>query len=78
MAKGLLRRNSMNLGTIAVAIALTLGSSFAHAQESLKQYRPKVGDVHPEIRLPNISDRSEVALSDYRGKKVLLIHFASW
>ena len=38
----------------------------------------QVGDRHPDFTLPTISDGKPVSLSDFRGKKVLLIQFASW
>jgi AhpC/TSA family len=41
-------------------------------------YAPKVGARHPEFTLPDIQTGKPVSLSDFRGKKVLLIHFASW
>ena len=41
-------------------------------------YEPKVGERHPDFTLPTIGDRTPVSLSDFRGKKVLLIQFASW
>lgn len=41
-------------------------------------YKPVVGQPHPDFILPNIKDGSAVRLSDFRGKKVLLVHFASW
>lgn len=41
-------------------------------------YAPRVGQRHPDVMLPTISDGKPVSLSQYRGKKVLLIHFASW
>ncbi|HUT33655.1 MAG TPA: hypothetical protein VNE39_09260 [Planctomycetota bacterium] len=41
-------------------------------------YAPEVGKRHPDFMLPRIDDRKPVSLSDFRGKKVLLIHFASW
>jgi len=41
-------------------------------------YAPKVGQRHFDFTLPNLRDGKPVALSDYRGKKVLLIQFASW
>jgi peroxiredoxin len=37
-----------------------------------------VGQRHPDFTLPNIATGKPVSLSDFRGKKVLLIHFASW
>ena len=36
-----------------------------------------VGQMYPDFRLPKL-DGTFGRLSDYRGKKVLLIHFASW
>ena len=45
---------------------------------SADSYRPKVGKPHPQIVLPTIEYDRTVALSQFRGKKVLLIHFASW
>ena len=41
-------------------------------------YAPQVGQRHPDFTLPEIGGRKPVSLSDYRGKKVLLIQFASW
>ena len=39
---------------------------------------PQVGELHPDFRLPRIDTREAVSLSQFRGKKLLLIHFASW
>ena len=36
-----------------------------------------IGEMYPDFYLPNL-DGSFGRLSDYRGTKVLLIHFASW
>lgn len=33
---------------------------------------------HPDFTLPTIGDGKAVSLSDFRGKKVLLMQFASW
>jgi len=41
-------------------------------------YAPRVGQLHPDFTLPRIDNRQPVSLSQFRGKKVLLIHFASW
>ena len=41
-------------------------------------YPPRVGQPHPDFTLPNIEDRAPVSLASYRGRKVLLIQFASW
>ena len=41
-------------------------------------YAPAVGARHPDFTLPAIANGKPVSLSDFRGKKVLLIQFASW
>ena len=50
----------------------------ASAGAPAASYAPKVGQRHPDFTLPTIGDRTPVSLSSYRGKKVLLIQFASW
>ena len=50
----------------------------ASAGASATSNAPKVGQRHPDFTLPTIGDRTPVSLSNYRGKKVLLIQFASW
>jgi peroxiredoxin len=60
----------------ALAICgLLLGSSLP---AKAVPYSPQVGQRHPDFTLPRIRDRAPVSLSDFRGKKVLLIQFASW
>jgi hypothetical protein len=62
-------------------IALFLGMAVFLAAVMPAQaapYAPKVGQRHPDFTLPNIATGKPVALSDFRGKKVLLVHFASW
>ncbi len=39
---------------------------------------PAVGERHPDFTLADIADGKPKSLSDYRGKKLLLIQFASW
>ncbi len=48
------------------------------SRASAAPYAPKVGQRHPDFTLPTIGDRAPVSLSNFRGKKVLLIQFASW
>jgi hypothetical protein len=43
-----------------------------------EDYSPQIGERHPDFTLPNIEDGKPVSLSQFLGKKVLLIHFASW
>lgn len=45
---------------------------------SADNYRPTVGHLHRAFILPNIETGEPVSLADYAGKKVLLLHFASW
>lgn len=44
------------------------------------RYPPLSGKsgAHPDFILPSIDGDSQIQLSSYRGKKVLLLHFASW
>lgn len=41
-------------------------------------YEPRVGQRHPDFSLPSIHDGTPVSLSQFRGRKVLLIQFAAW
>ena len=54
---------------------MMLGSNSA---ASAATYTPKVGERHPDFTLPAIDNRTPTSLSSFRGKKVLLIQFASW
>ena len=37
-----------------------------------------VGQPYPDFVLPRIDGNLPLKLSDYRGRKLLLVHFASW
>ena len=63
------------LALALAACGMILGST---SRASAASYAPKVGEKHPDFTLPTIGDRKPVSLSDFRGKKVLLIQFASW
>ncbi len=54
------------------------GLSLAAAMVGADGRAQGVGRPYPDFTLPNINDRSPVSLSEFRGRKVLLIHFASW
>jgi hypothetical protein len=63
---------------LALAMAtcvILLGST---SRASAASSAPEVGQSHPDFTLPTIGDRTPVSLSSFRGKKVLLIQFASW
>ena len=60
-------------------LVLTCGCSCLFSGSSRGEgYSPRVGQPHPDFCLPSIADRSPVSLSQFRGRKVLLVHFGSW
>jgi hypothetical protein len=61
-----------------LALALATSGMLLGASSHASSYAPKVGQRHPDFTLPTIGDRSPISLSNFRGKKVLLIQFASW
>jgi hypothetical protein len=63
---------------IAALLAVSVGWTDTTASAQEASYSPKVGSQHSGFVLPAIDDGHAVALSQFRGKKVLLIHFASW
>ena len=64
---------NLNLLTLACGcVCVVAGSAYAAG------YSPRVGEPHPDFVLPGIADCQPVSLSQFRGKKVLLVHFASW
>ena len=63
------------LALALAACGMFLGST---GRASAASYAPKVGEKHPDFTLPRINDGAPVSLSNFRGKKVLLIQFASW
>ena len=65
-----------NISFVLGLLMLGLGIDFVRADENPTNGR-QVGQQYPDILLPDL-DGGYGKLSDYRGKKVLLIHFASW
>ena len=63
------------LALALAACGMSLGLTW---RASATSYAPKVGEKHPDFTLPRIDDGAPVSLSSLRGKKVLLIQFASW
>ncbi|MFT5304425.1 MAG: hypothetical protein ACI814_005253 [Mariniblastus sp.] len=53
-------------------------SQNAAAITTIYQPLKKKSGPHPDFILPSIDGNSSIQLSKYRGKKVLLLHFASW
>ena len=59
-----------------LATALLLAGMSSPLQDSPKIGK-NVGEAYPDFVLPDL-DGKETRLSDFRGKKVFLFHFASW
>ena len=64
--------------TVIATVTLLFGLQQNLLSQQTNEYKPKVGQLHPEFIMPSIADDSPIKLSDFAGKKVLLIHFASW
>ncbi len=60
---------------MALAGSVALLLSVASAQEN---FAPKDGEVFPEMSFPTLDGEGFASLADFRGKKVLLMQFASW
>jgi hypothetical protein len=68
-------RTLQNLGVLMLACGyLCFPAGLCHGAA----YAPHVGQLHPDFTLPDIADGQPVSLSQYRGRKVLLLHLASW
>lgn len=60
--------------TALLATALLLTPTAASAGPA----QTAVGDPFPDLVFPTVDGEQTVRLSDHRGKRVLLIEFASW
>lgn len=58
--------------------AILLATSLPAMAKDAVRFPPKVGKPHPPLALWNLSHDETVSITAFRGKKVLLIHFASW
>ena len=66
----------MRMKSLALAcVSLVFGFS---STASARADDVEVGHRYPDFTLPRIDGRAPVSLSDFRGKRVLLIQFASW
>ncbi len=60
-------------------LMLTFGGlCFFAAMSHADGYSPRVGQPHPDFTLPSIEGHGPISLAQFRGRKVLLIQFASW
>lgn len=65
-----------HFGNLRLAVLLLVAAATMTARA--ESYSPRVGERHGNFTLPTIEDRRPVSLEQFRGKKVLLIQFASW
>ena len=63
--------------TLLWSAALSMLAPSALYADDTPTIGTQVGQMVPDFRLPKL-DGTFGRLSDYRGQKVLLIHFASW
>jgi hypothetical protein len=61
-----------------ICILVLLAVGCIDAQPLMAQYQPIEGQPHADFLLPRIDNGEPMSLASFRGKKVLLIHFASW
>jgi len=69
-------RRAVHSAILTGVFCATVAIPRVHAESPLT-VGTKVGQLHPGFLLPK-TDGGMGRLSDYRGRKVLLIHFASW
>lgn len=63
-------------GKALLALIALFGGGIATAQNQLG--RIEVGKPFPDERFPALKDGRPGSVSDFRGKRVLLLVFASW
>ncbi len=62
--------------TVLAALAALTAISSGVVQAQLG--RIEIGQPFPEARFPALKDGRPTAMADFRGKRVLLLVFASW
>ncbi len=63
-----------NLRALTMA-ALFAGALFAQAPQTPPKTTLKVGDMAPDFTLPQTKENKPVTLSDFRGKKPVVLAF---
>ena len=63
---------------VATLFAFLIFDASCLFAQSANKYSPKPGTFHPEFELPSIDGKQMHTLSEFKGKKLLLFHFASW
>ena len=65
-------RTATRLSAVLLALSLTTMLGAAEPEIGVEK-----GQMYPDFLLPDLQGKLH-RLSDHRGKKVLLLHFASW
>ena len=60
---------------ILLGIACTAFLATVSAQQTPPKTHLKVGDTAPDFSLPNTAGKEPIKLSDYRGKKTVVLAF---
>ena len=68
--------NRVNFGLILAAL-FAISLSFVGYGQEMPAIAVEEGSAYPDFVLPTV-DGEVLRLSDFRGKKILLFHFASW
>ncbi|MEM9412805.1 MAG: hypothetical protein AAGA30_16960 [Planctomycetota bacterium] len=61
-----------------IAVSLLAGFSEMLLSQTYEPFRPEKGIAHPEFQLREIESGEVIRLSDFRDKKLVVFHFASW
>lgn len=71
-----MNRLLLSISVFAFCLGVHIPVQEAAGQD--RGYRPQTGQYHVAFNLPTIDGKEMLELSDFRGKKLLLFHFASW
>ena len=58
-----------------LVLAAGIGAGLSGAEE---RTAPRLGEAYPSLVLPSLADGAPLSITHFRGKKVLLLQFASW
>lgn len=62
---------------VSLFVAISAVASLAHAEAAMPSVGPDVGNMIPDFTLPDLTGK-KVTFSGFRGKKVILYHWATW
>ena len=64
--------------TCALRAVTLIALIIASASAQRRSRGVPIGSSFPDIKLPALADGKPMSIADFRGKKVLLLTFASW